>query len=129
MKTLLLTFILIFSNFIFSQITANIIDSETSQNIAYVNIWVENENIGTTSDEQGEFILNIKKPKQLIFSAIGYKRFKTNSDLIKDIVKLKPSTVLLNEVIVKGRQNDKEIIIGSFKNKTNISNTSGGLAP
>ena len=82
MKTIFLTLSLLFGYSLFGQITAKIIDSETSQNIPYVNIWVENENIGTTSNEQGKFILNIDKPKQIILSAIGYKRLKLNSNLI-----------------------------------------------
>ncbi|ARV08237.1 3-ketoacyl-ACP reductase [Winogradskyella sp. PC-19] len=126
MKTIFLTLSLLFGYSLFGQITAKIIDSETSQNIPYVNIWVENENIGTTSNEQGKFILNIDKPKQIILSAIGYKRLKLNSNLINDVIKLEPSTVMLQEVIVKARQNSKEIKVSDFKNK---STTSFGCGP
>ena len=55
MKKLFTLIILLISNLGFSQLKAVIIDSETRENIAYVNIWVENENIGTTSNEKGEF--------------------------------------------------------------------------
>jgi hypothetical protein len=125
MKTIFLKLLLLFGYSLFGQITAKIIDSETSQNIPYVNIWIENENIGTTSNEEGKFILNIDKPRQIIFSAIGYKRSKLNSNLINDVIKLEPSTLMLQEVIVKARQNSKEIKVGDFKNKSSTSFGSG----
>jgi hypothetical protein len=42
--------------------------------IPYVNIWVENENIGTTSEENGSFSIHVEdQNKVLIFSALGLK--------------------------------------------------------
>ena len=48
MKKLLAITILLISNLCFSQLKAVIIDNETKEKLPYVNIWVENENIGTT---------------------------------------------------------------------------------
>ena len=61
MKSIFLAFTLLFGYSLFGQITAKVIDSETSQNIPYVNIWVENENTGTTSNEKGKFIFGNKR--------------------------------------------------------------------
>jgi hypothetical protein len=42
--------------------------------IPYVNIWVENENIGTTSEENGSFSIHVEdQNKVLIFSALGFE--------------------------------------------------------
>jgi hypothetical protein len=57
-KLLLITFALI-SNYSFSQLRSVVIDKETKEAIPYVNIWIEDENIGTTSNQQGEFEINI----------------------------------------------------------------------
>ena len=50
-------------------------DSLTGKSISYVNIWVENENIATTSEEDGTFHINATGNKNLIFSALGPKEF------------------------------------------------------
>jgi hypothetical protein len=54
-----------------SQISGTVVD-EKNQAIAYVNIWVENENIGTTSNQKGEFFINSTIEKVLTFSAVGF---------------------------------------------------------
>ena len=73
----LLMVLLLISQFTFSQIKGVVVD-ENDKPIPYVNIWVENENIGTTSQEDGTFVLNDSEVnKNLIFSAIGYKKTTT----------------------------------------------------
>jgi hypothetical protein len=38
-------------------------------------IWVENENIGTTSEENGSFSIHVEdQNKVLIFSALGFEK-------------------------------------------------------
>lgn len=116
MKTILVQ-ILILLNFhnAFGQKKATIIDSETREYIPYVNIWVENENIGTTSNEQGAFELNLEGAKNIVFSAIGFENMRIHSDSIKDFVELKPHPVQLNEVIVKSERKAQELVVGKFK--------------
>ncbi|WP_052201452.1 carboxypeptidase-like regulatory domain-containing protein [Flavobacterium psychrophilum] len=78
-KTLLL-FLVSFS--ITAQIKGVVKDSISGKPIPYVNIWVQNENIGTTSEENGEFtISSTDKNKNLIFSALGFE--KKNHERIK----------------------------------------------
>ena len=55
-----------------AQIKGNVVD-ENNNPIPYVNIWVENENIGTTSKEDGTFTINANEDKKLVFSALGYE--------------------------------------------------------
>lgn len=121
MKTLFVIIFLLISNLCFSQLKSVIIDSETKEKISYVNIWVENENIGTTSNEKGEFELEIDGTKVILFSAIGFETKKILSDSIKNILELKPLVTELNEIVIKSKKRSQELIIGKFKkSKINI---------
>jgi hypothetical protein len=115
MKKQLAITILLISNLCFSQLKAVIIDNETKEKLPYVNIWVENENIGTTSNENGEFELKVNGSKIILFSAIGFETKKINSNSIKNIIELKPLVTELKEVIIKSEKLTQKIIIGEFK--------------
>ncbi len=101
---------------LFSQIKGKITD-EKNQAIPFVNIWIENENIGTTSEENGEFTINESdKNKNLIFSALGYdKKIVKAIDNLQ--VVLKSSEIQLDEVVVIKKLASKEIEIGKVKDK------------
>lgn len=127
-KLLVITFLLI-SNLSFCQLYSMIINSETKEKIPYVNIWVENENIGTTSNEKGEFKLEIDSAKIILFSAIGFETKKISSDLIKETLELKPLLTELDEVIISSKKSTQELIIGEFK-KSKINHYFGcGIKP
>ena len=65
---------LISSISLFSQLKGKVVDAD-NRPIPFVNIWVQNENIGTTTEENGEFILSENNNnKNLIFSALGYEK-------------------------------------------------------
>ncbi len=130
MKKLILITILLISNYTFSQIQAIIIGNKTDEKIPFVNIWVQNENIGTTSNEQGRFEINdIVGNKLLIFSAIGYSTKKINSDSIKNVIKLEKQITELKEVVVSNKTLYKELTIGSFDKKTINNFFSCGTKP
>mgnify|MGYP003640656744 CR=1 FL=1 len=129
MKNVLLITILLISNFCFGQLKSVIIDSKTKEKIPYVNIWVENENIGTTSNEKGEFELKINNTKIILFSAIGFETRKISSDSIKNNIELKPLITELDEIIISSKKLNQELIIGKFK-KYKINNYFGcGIKP
>lgn len=79
--------------------------------ISYVNIGIRKKNIGTASNEQGRFILQL--PQQhlqdtLTFSAIGYHELAMP---VRDLVKAQPlqiklieKTTALQEVVIKSRK-------------------------
>jgi hypothetical protein len=56
-----------------AQIKGVVVD-ENDQPISYVNIAVENENSGTSSEENGTFIISVSESKNLVFSALGYEK-------------------------------------------------------
>jgi hypothetical protein len=74
MRILILLFIHQLS---FAQIIGAVKDSKTKEPISFVNIGIENQNIGVSANEIGEFILpNLKSHDIVIFSAVGYKILK-----------------------------------------------------
>jgi hypothetical protein len=98
-----------------AQIKGVVKDSLTGKPISYVNIAVENEKIGTTSEENGEFSINTKENRNLIFSALGYEKLKIKATHVSE-VKLVPKTFQLDEVVISKHFGTKTIEIGSTKN-------------
>ena len=110
-----------------AQIRGVVKDSISGESIPYVNIWVENETIGTTSDVNGSFSLEIKEEKVLVFSALGYEIKKGSSK--KEIIFLSPKVFELNEVVIERPKFQKEIEIGEKlqKKAIRISDKVGNL--
>lgn len=92
-----------------------VLDSVSRKPIPYVNIWVENENIGTTSEENGEFSIGTtEKNKNLIFSVLGFEK-KIIKVSAASQVELKPIAYQLDEVVLSRRHETKEKEIGKIK--------------
>jgi len=121
MKKILVITFLFSTSLCFGQLKSVIINSETKETIPYVNIWVEDENIGTTSNENGVFELEVIGSKIIIFSAIGFETKKILSDNVKDVFELKPEVTLLDEVVItsKREREGKKLVIGKF-NKSEV---------
>lgn len=99
-----------------AQVKGIVKDSITGKPIPYVTISVENENLGATSEENGEFTVHIsQKSKQLIFSALGFEK-KSISILKVSEVKLKPTAFQLDEVVLSKRFQTSEKEIGTSEN-------------
>jgi len=114
MKAILLLFL--FSISLSAQIKGVVKDSLTGNPIPFVNIWVENENIGASSEENGTFeIYTSPKSKNLIFSAIGFEKKIVKIADSKE-VKLKSVEYLLDEVVLSNSKGTKQIEIGKTKN-------------
>ena len=118
----LIWFFLIVSQFVFSQIRGVVKDSISGEPIPFVNIWVENETVGTTSEADGSFSLDIKDEKVLIFSALGFETKKLSSK--SEVILLKPKVFELKEVMVLNQKKTKELEIGDA-HKVHISQLSG----
>ncbi|WP_264548582.1 carboxypeptidase-like regulatory domain-containing protein [Flavobacterium sp. N2820] len=114
MNKFLVLFFISFS--LSAQIKGVVKDSLSSEPIPYVNIWVENETVGTTSEIDGTFSLAIKEEKVLVFSALGYESKKGAST--NEVIFLKPIAYELNEVVVEQPRFKEEIEIGDV-NKPN----------
>ena len=111
-KILILIFFIV-SQIAFSQIKGVVKDSISGEPISYVNIWVENEMIGTTSEADGSFSLDVKEEKVLVFSALGYETKKISSK--EETIYLKAIAYELKEVVIESRKRTNKIKIGNFK--------------
>ncbi|UPT72033.1 MAG: carboxypeptidase-like regulatory domain-containing protein [Flavobacterium sp. JAD_PAG50586_2] len=109
----LLWLMLFISVAVSAQIKGIVID-ENKKPVSYVNIWVENENNSTTSEENGEFIINCLPDKNLIFSALGYEK-KTVKASESDNVTLKINAFELSEVVIAKRFETRQNEIGKVK--------------
>lgn len=107
------SFILLFSFSFFAQNKGVVVD-ESGKPIPYVNIWVENENFGTTSEENGGFSIIGAENKTLVFSAIGFEKLKTKLNESGKVV-LKSNAYKLDEVVIQKRIGKDQIEIGKYK--------------
>ena len=70
------------------EIKGNIVDNNNSP-LPFVNIYWDGTNIGTISDEKGDFeIIQTKKSKTLVISSVGYVTKKLNIQSVKIILKI-----------------------------------------
>ncbi len=103
-----------------AQIKGFIVDDK-NQPIPYVNFWVENENIGTTSEENGSFSIYVEdQNKILVLSAVGFETKKVNVSQVEKVV-LKRIIFQLDEVVFssgwKWTQRRKSVRENNYKNK------------
>lgn len=100
---------------LYSQVEGIVLNKETKEPIPYANIWMADEEIGTTSDTSGRFSLAGNHiGKFLIISAIGFESIKIQIDSEAPYMYLKPKTYLIREIQVTPRLN-KEFVDGSFR--------------
>lgn len=110
-----------------------ILDNETSEPLAYVNIGVIGKNVGTVSNFQGEFDLAIATEldaDKLRISMVGYEKrefaVKDFKELLRDqkMIRLNKAIQEINEVVISGKAL-KEKTLG---NKTQSKGMSGGFS-
>lgn len=117
MKNFLFFSLMFFISFsALAQIKGVVKDSIDGKPIPYVTISVENENFGTTSEENGEFKIHVSdKSKKLVFSALGFER---KTVLVSNVseVRLKPTALQLDEVVISKRFETRQKEIGDSDN-------------
>ncbi|MEZ4856940.1 MAG: DUF5686 and carboxypeptidase regulatory-like domain-containing protein [Gelidibacter sp.] len=100
----------------FAQIKGTITDNK-NQPLAFVNVYLENTFIGTTSNSDGKYELNVTKPDTytVIFQFLGYKTVK-KTITIKDFpftldASMLEEEISLNEVVINSNENPADKII------------------
>ncbi len=89
----------------FAQVKGTIIDSETKQPIPLVNIWIIDEDKGTTADENGNFTLpEVDTSKTILFSAVGYGDVSIKIADLKGIVLMQEKAIELDEVVIQQKK-------------------------
>jgi len=96
-----------------AQIKGIVVD-EHNNPIPYVNIWVDNENIGTTSQYNGTFTINVSDDKIVVFSAVGFETKKVKASNGVKVI-LKETIYKLDEVVIEKRKETIENEIGDSK--------------
>lgn len=133
-KNLILFLMLIFfSSSVWAQkeVTGKVTDSQTSEPIPGVNVFIKGTNIGVVTDVQGDFILAVPSDETiLVFSFIGY----TNQELAvgdKSVIDVVLETELLglDEVVVVGYGTMKKSDLSGASVSLNAENLkTAGLA-
>lgn len=104
-------------------------DGATTENLAYVNIGIVNQNVGTVSDKNGNFSLSISDNiagEMLKISSIGYQTIIIKvSDFEAQIAKnnivyLEKSVAILNEIVIKNK-NLKTRVLGNVLERKTVS--------
>jgi len=116
MKQLIFLFFAFFAISNFAQIRGTVTD-EKGLPLPLVSILVENTYNGTSSNEIGQYELNIKTPGKhtLIFQYLGYKTKKITVNIDKfpfeQNVKLAEENLSLNEVVINTKENPANAVI------------------
>ena len=115
MKSLFLFILLFFNTLTFSQIKGKVTD-QNGKPLPFVNIYLENGKIGTTSNESGEYFLNLKENNiTIIFQSLGYKTILKTIDNpnfpLELNIQLFEENLVLNEVVLTNTDNPANEII------------------
>ena len=94
--------------FLFAQnnfFNGKVFDFETKEPLSFANIFIEGKSIGTVSNSQGEFILDIEianNNDSIIFSYMGYENFKISTKDIEEFefIYLRKSLLKLPNVLI-----------------------------
>lgn len=108
-------------------INGKIVDANSNQALAYINIGIIGKGIGTVSDIDGKFTINLHdslNSETLKFSCIGYKsqsfivrefRKKLNNNSI--IISLEPNTFTLSQIVIKPKLLKRKVLGNKNNNK------------
>ncbi len=114
-------FIIFFSAHAQQVITGKVLSTEDNTGLPGVNVLVKNTSIGTTTNIDGDFSLEVPADANtLVFSFIGYKTEEVNiGNRTNILVSLEPDVTELTEVIVTGYSTrQKRDVIGSIASIT-----------
>jgi hypothetical protein len=95
------------SNNSFITVNGIVKNKQNKKKLQYVNVFVKGTNIGTVTNEDGEFTLKVKKALQaqtIVISHVGYNSNQINltgNDINNTTVWLTPQNNVLDEVIVR----------------------------
>ena len=123
MKQQITLLLLVFTTISFAQIKGTVKDKEGNP-LPFVNIYIENTYIGTTSNELGKYELNTteKNNVHLIFQYLGFKTQKQILNISQfpyefDVVLVEEDFQLKEVVVMNGENPANEIIRNAIKAK------------
>ncbi len=108
------------------QIQGKVIDAQTKQALAFVNISVEGTTIGTSTDINGRFTLTVTGDKPVRISYVGYKTqyiyHTTYSKQTYLVIEIEESVTELEDVIILSGENPAHAIIRKATANRHINN-------
>ena len=132
MSKQLITILLVFFSLpVISQSVSGYVLDENNNPLPFVNIYLKYQNRqGTTTDNDGKYFMQLPNGQYtLVFSILGYEKKEvevtiTHNNDVTQNVWLKPSSVALNEMVVKAKRRDPayEIIKQAIANKSKYLN-------
>ena len=130
---LIITILLLYTGSLFSQapdiMRGQVIDSKTNRPIAYVNVGIVNKDVGTVTNNSGDFkiVLNeaITDTDSLKFSMIGYEPIVYSITDFRNafvgkrnaLIKMNESVVEVGEVIIHGKQFKTKVLGNETESK------------
>jgi len=130
-KQLITILLVFFSLPVISQSVSGYVLDENNNPLPFVNIYLKYQNRqGTTTDNDGKYFMQLPNGQYtLVFSILGYEKKEvevtiTHNNDVTQNVWLKPSSVALNEMVVKAKRRDPayEIIKQAIANKSKYLN-------
>ncbi len=124
--------LLLFETSIFAQtiFKSKVVDAESGEGIPYASVFFENQNKGTATNIEGEFVLEIPNfPQNIVISHISYeKKIITIKNTESLTIKLTLSPQMLNEVAISGDSDyAKKLVANAYeKAKKERKNTQYG---
>ncbi len=125
-KTLSLVAALLFCSFSFSQITGTVTSSK-NEVLPVVNIFIDNTYIGTTTNSDGMYELNVVEAGDytVVFQYLGYKTIKKKVTIVSFPftlnATLEEEDISLNEVVINSEENPaNQIIRNAIANRKNV---------
>ncbi|MDZ4149131.1 MAG: carboxypeptidase-like regulatory domain-containing protein [Flavobacteriaceae bacterium] len=101
MKSLTLLFALFFSLSMLGQKSNRVLISGSVENkeneVEGISIFNESSSLGTITNEEGKFTIDVQEDDVLLFSAIQFQKFKVVID--KGVIKEKKLRVFMNEIV------------------------------
>jgi|GEM_PF-2217239 len=126
-KNFYLITLLLLSTYSYTQnkiVSGEVIDASTQQHIPYVSILLKNQEIGTTTNAEGFFKLEIPADSEndtLFFSCLNYQKANITAKELqskKGKITLMPVTYQLTEVVVQGNPVRREKL-GVYQKRAN----------
>ena len=95
--------------------SGKVVDAKSRKALPHVS--VTHRNVGTVTNEEGEFILKLKEvPASVTFSCLGYKSRHLTASECKTLeaegkaVQMQASSVVLSEIVVRGIDKPRELV-------------------
>ncbi len=125
--------ITMFSTFAIAQvqISGKVLDAETNEPLAGASVFVDGSTIGTSTNQNGEFTLELPQKTGLItISFVGYQTKEVNPDVQNEMIIYLTPSLSMEELIIKGvRAEPNDPVAQSTIQKAELEKTYKGEHP